>query len=191
MRRKNRIAQISAEYQTGDGMKSSEMRRWSFLLVRTFIIVFFTACASSPLKDFSRVKRGMDKDDVLDIVGSPHHKNRVDDSDIWGYTLREGDHNVEKEIYLKGDRVIYVGDKLTKDSFAVNPENSTKENSEDSSSTVVPGGTSATAPGGTAAAASKGSSGPAIESAGDKSDLEAKTPAKEAPKTNHHFIEVE
>ncbi len=81
------------------------------LLVLLFALLL-SACATSGLKRFSRIKEGMDKTAVLDKLGSPYESKRSDGMDIWHYRFYDKNIKIFKEIQLKDNLVIYVGDPM-------------------------------------------------------------------------------
>lgn len=75
-------------------------------LATTFLVC---ACQTSPLDDYNKLHAGMEKDQVLDIMGSPQRTERFHGKDRWTYIFY--DHNVkyEKEIHFLQGNAVYVG----------------------------------------------------------------------------------
>lgn len=99
------------------------------------LVGLLIGCATSALQDFSRVKKGMDKTDVLDLAGSPLRKAGMADSEIWKYRIYDNGREVQKEIYFRDGHVTYVGDPLPREELIVKESTSqgTDERSLDSS----------------------------------------------------------
>jgi outer membrane protein assembly factor BamE len=68
------------------------------------------SCQGSPLKDFSSLKVGMEKGEVLDAMGSPNRTQRFHGKDRWTYIFYENGVRYEKEVHLDAGKAVYVGD---------------------------------------------------------------------------------
>lgn len=68
------------------------------------------ACQSSPLKDFAEVKPGMEKDDVLAVMGNPSRTQRFHGKDRWTYIFYDQRIRFEKEVQFFEGNAIYIGD---------------------------------------------------------------------------------
>lgn len=75
-----------------------------------FACFAFTACQSTPLKDFSTIKPGMEKHDVLETMGSPRRTQRLHGRDRWTYVFYEKKIRFEKEIQFFEGNATYIGD---------------------------------------------------------------------------------
>lgn len=79
----------------------------------------FFGCQSNPLREFSDLRQGMYKDEVLDIAGSPSRTQRWHGMDRWTYIYFlesnqmgwKGTDRAEKEVHFASGRAVYVGDK--------------------------------------------------------------------------------
>lgn len=69
-----------------------------------------SACQTSMLKQFDGVKPGMEKDDVLDLMGSPDQTQRSQGKDRWYYTFYDKKIRFQKEVQFFEGSAIYVGD---------------------------------------------------------------------------------
>lgn len=69
-----------------------------------------TACQTSMLNQFSEVKPGMEKDDVLDLMGTPTRTQRFHGKDRWTYIFYDKRIRFEKEVQFFDGNAIYVGD---------------------------------------------------------------------------------
>jgi outer membrane protein assembly factor BamE len=72
--------------------------------------LFFTACQTSPLRTFdSEVKVGMDKNNVLAVMGTPNTSGRFHGKDRWIYVMYEDDVRFRKEVHFEDGHAVYVG----------------------------------------------------------------------------------
>lgn len=69
-----------------------------------------SACQSSAKKDFERIQTGMEKVEVLDIMGDPQRKRRSQSVDHWTYVFYDEKKRVEKEVQFADGVATYVGD---------------------------------------------------------------------------------
>lgn len=67
-------------------------------------------CQTSMLKQFNQVKSGMDKHDVIEIMGSPNRTERFHGKDRWTYVFYDEKLKHEKEVQFFEGTAIYVGD---------------------------------------------------------------------------------
>lgn len=77
------------------------------VLAASFVL---SACQTSMLNQYSKVKAGMEKDDVLDIMGSPQRTQRFHGKDRWTYVFYDQRMRFEKEVHFFENNAIYVGD---------------------------------------------------------------------------------
>jgi hypothetical protein len=67
------------------------------------------ACSTSSPIDLRQISIGDDKGDVLHQLGNPTRSYYKEDTQRWVYKLRdEGQTFVEKEVWFKDGRVVYV-----------------------------------------------------------------------------------
>lgn len=64
-----------------------------------------------PADDFARLQPGMEKADVLDIMGSPQRTQRWHGMDRWTYIYYQNVARQEKEVHFADGRATYVGGK--------------------------------------------------------------------------------
>lgn len=74
------------------------------------LALFTSACQTSMLKQFESIKPGMEKDDVLNIMGSPNQTQRVSGKDRWYYTFYDKRMRFQKEIQFVDGSAIYIGE---------------------------------------------------------------------------------
>ncbi|WP_413291876.1 outer membrane protein assembly factor BamE [Bdellovibrio sp. HCB185ZH] len=72
--------------------------------------LFTSACQTSMLKQFESIKPGMEKDDVLDLMGSPNQTQRVSGKDRWYYTFYDKRIRFQKEVQFVDGAAIYIGE---------------------------------------------------------------------------------
>lgn len=61
------------------------------------------------VKQFEAVKPGMEKDDVLQLIGSPNRTQRFHGKDRWTYIFHEKYMRFEKEVHFFEGNAVYVG----------------------------------------------------------------------------------
>ncbi len=89
-----------------------------------------SACQTNMINQFSAVKPGMEKDDVLNLMGSPSRTQRFHGKDRWTYIFYEDRIRFEKEVHFFENNAIYVGDiwqpEESRSAYAVDKANETK-----------------------------------------------------------------
>lgn len=81
------------------------------LLILVFTM-FLGACSTvskTEVEEFKGVKNGMDKSEVLDILGSPKTSYHADGKDVWNYEIHEKDNMFRREIHFQKGLVTYNG----------------------------------------------------------------------------------
>jgi outer membrane protein assembly factor BamE len=81
-----------------------------FAIPLVMVTIFLSACQSSPLRQFSELKAGMEKDDVLNIMGSPNRSQRFHGKDRWTYVFYDNKIRFEKEIHFFEGNAVYIGE---------------------------------------------------------------------------------
>lgn len=82
-----------------------------YLTFSVVILSFLTtACQTSMVKQFSELKPGMEKAEVLDVMGSPQNTQRFHGKDRWTYIFYDDRIRFEKEVQFFNGSAIYVGD---------------------------------------------------------------------------------
>jgi outer membrane protein assembly factor BamE len=102
-----------------------------YLAIPVMLLSFMlTACQTSMLKQFSEVKPGMEKDDVLNIMGSPQRTQRFHGKDRWTYVFYDSRIRFEKEVHFFEGNATYVGEiwqpEESKSAFAVDKANDSR-----------------------------------------------------------------
>ncbi len=89
------------------------MRYSKYMRFLILLLVLNISCATSALKDFDSVEPGMDRDNVLELIGSPIRANKNNAKKIWTYRFftEEGE-KVYKEVHFERDEVVYVGEAI-------------------------------------------------------------------------------
>jgi outer membrane protein assembly factor BamE len=62
------------------------------------------------LRQFNELKPGMEKDDVLNRMGSPNQTQRFHGKDRWRYVFYDGDMRFEKEVQFFEGNATYIGE---------------------------------------------------------------------------------
>lgn len=73
--------------------------------------LLLSACQTNMLKEYSKLHLGMEKDDVLEVMGSPTRTERFHGKDRWSYIFYEDRIRYEKEVQFFEGNAIYVGEK--------------------------------------------------------------------------------
>lgn len=84
----------------------------SFVAVILIIAAAFfsSACQTNELKAYEKLKVGMDKDDVLGIMGNPTRTQRWQGKDRWTYRFYHDDAAYLREVHFEDSKAVYVGD---------------------------------------------------------------------------------
>ena len=77
------------------------------------LLIFLSACSSYSLKAFNKIEVGMTKSHVLERLGSPFQTQYRDDINYWLYRFFQNGYWTHKEIQLKNNKVVYIGDFMT------------------------------------------------------------------------------
>lgn len=83
------------------------MRYFQIIIILAFAL---TGCQTNQLKAFEKLKVGMDKDDVLDIMGSPQATQRWQGMDRWSYEFLQDEQLYKKEVRFSESISNYVGE---------------------------------------------------------------------------------
>ncbi len=82
--------------------------------VKLLAITLLSAACSTPQHSFeSDLKVGMDKAEVLELVGGPQLTKRRNSEDVWQYVFYNGEQKTTKELHFKNNKVIYKGEPVT------------------------------------------------------------------------------
>lgn len=84
--------------------------KFTSLLVITLTTFVLAGCQTNMVNAFNKVKTGMDKDDVLETMGSPRTSQRFHGKDRWRYVFYEDNIRYEKEVHFLEGLAVYVGD---------------------------------------------------------------------------------
>lgn len=80
------------------------------VILMILVSLLMSACQTSMLKQFSELKPGMEKDDVLNLMGSPNQTQRFHGKDRWKYVFYDQRIRFEKEIQFFEGSAVYIGD---------------------------------------------------------------------------------
>lgn len=83
------------------------MRYFYILLILSLGLM---GCQTNQLKQFDKVKVGMDKGDVLGLMGSPQKTLRWHGMDRWSYQFWQDDQFYNKEVHFNESVSKYVGE---------------------------------------------------------------------------------
>lgn len=76
----------------------------------SFCFLLLASCQSVPLKDFESLQTGMDKNQVLNRMGSPSTSTRFKGMDRWIYKIYDNDLRYIREVHFLDDKAVYVGE---------------------------------------------------------------------------------
>lgn len=71
-------------------------------------------CATNPSRAIENVKVGMDKDRVLDLMGSPPRTYRQGMQDHWIYKYSHEDHEWSRDVVFEDGHVVKITEPLAK-----------------------------------------------------------------------------
>lgn len=77
------------------------------------LIIFsllFVACSTPQHQRISQVRKGMDKSDVLDIIGGPNAAKRKNGKDVWIYIYYEKNEKKGKQYTFNKGHLIEIAD---------------------------------------------------------------------------------
>lgn len=76
-----------------------------------FIVLslLLAGCQTSMIKQFDQLKPGMEKDDVLSLMGSPNQTQRFHGKDRWRYVFYDQRIRFEKEVHFFEGNAVYIG----------------------------------------------------------------------------------
>lgn len=85
------------------------------LFLAVWVLAFVGCATTGNIEQFSKVKRGMEKTDVVEILDSPYRVFRVNDTDVWVYRFRKNDVWETREIHFRDGTVQFSGEPLTRE----------------------------------------------------------------------------
>ena len=73
--------------------------------------LFLSGCSLTEIREreFSSIKKGMTKSQVLSAAGSPHWSDRKSGQDRWFYRINPHDRKTERVVYFEHNRVVHKG----------------------------------------------------------------------------------
>ncbi len=83
-----------------------------FILAFTMLIgsLMLSACQTKMFDEYRKLRPGMEKDDVLEVMGSPQRTQRFHGKDRWTYVFYDDKLRQEKEVQFFEGNAVYVGD---------------------------------------------------------------------------------
>ena len=96
-------------YTEVSGDEVTMIKKFVLLFSLTLSLGFLFGCQTNMVRQFNQVHEGMDKDEVLELMGSPTTKTRFHGKDRWFYTYYENDVRYDKEIHFLNGKSVYVG----------------------------------------------------------------------------------
>lgn len=86
------------------------MKRSILAIALTSVGLLFSGCQTNMLKAYQKITPGMEKDDVLEIMGNPQRTQRFHGKDRWTYVFYQDRLRYEKEVQFFENNAVYVGD---------------------------------------------------------------------------------
>lgn len=81
--------------------------------IAVIIAAFFSsACQTNELKAYEKLKVGMDKDEVLGIMGNPTKTQRWQGKDRWTYKFYHDDSPYVREVHFENSKSTYIGEQV-------------------------------------------------------------------------------
>jgi outer membrane protein assembly factor BamE (lipoprotein component of BamABCDE complex) len=82
------------------------MRSWAVLVP----LLFLLACqTTSEVFAFKKLKLGMEKGEVIEVIGNPMRKERKEQRDWWYYTFYEEGLRFDRMVVFENGKMIYAG----------------------------------------------------------------------------------
>jgi outer membrane protein assembly factor BamE len=72
--------------------------------------LLLSACQTNMYDEYRKIHPGMEKDDVLEVMGSPQRTQRFHGKDRWVYIFYDKNFRHEKEVQFFEGNAVYVGD---------------------------------------------------------------------------------
>ncbi len=79
------------------------------LLFLFILLLGIGACQTAPVERFDKIKPGMTKAEVLEVMGGPRQSRRWRGLDRWTYWLFENNEKRIREVIFENGKSIYVG----------------------------------------------------------------------------------
>ena len=73
-------------------------------------LYLLSGCQSSAIRTFEKIHPGMDKHQVLEVMGDPNGTSRLHGKDRWIYNFYDDGIRFQKEVHFLDGFVIYNGD---------------------------------------------------------------------------------
>lgn len=84
----------------------------SISIISFLLSLLITACQTMPSREFTELKLGMDKDQVLATMGSPNRADRREGIDRWAYVFYDKGLRQDKEVQFIDGIATYIGDRF-------------------------------------------------------------------------------
>ncbi|MGZ3742320.1 MAG: outer membrane protein assembly factor BamE [Pseudobdellovibrionaceae bacterium] len=72
--------------------------------------LMLSACQTHMYEEYSKLHPGMEKEDVLQVMGSPQRTQRFHGKDRWTYIFYDNQLRHEKEVQFFEGNAVYIGD---------------------------------------------------------------------------------
>lgn len=92
---------------------------------------FLFGCVSKPIENYEKITIGMEKDEVIEHMGSPKFVRRIRGEDRWKYVFYDQNTRYERFVHFDGGRVVYIGEeKPSPSDSSVDDQNIAAEDAE-------------------------------------------------------------
>lgn len=80
------------------------------LVIAIFTVLTLVSCTTPQHSFDSDLQIGMDKADVIELMGGPQFTKRRNSEDVWQYHFFNGEQKTIKELHFKNNKVSYKGE---------------------------------------------------------------------------------
>lgn len=80
-----------------------------FQILSAFLLLTIVSCSTPKHQALRKIEVGMDKAEVLDLVGNPSRISRQHGQDRWAYEVSDRSSSETTYIYFADGRVTYIG----------------------------------------------------------------------------------
>jgi outer membrane protein assembly factor BamE len=81
-------------------------------LCASISFIFLIGCQSNPKIQFEKISEGMEKNEVLGLMGPPSASFRFSGRDRWIYRFYDRDQKFVKEVHFSEGKAVYVGEEF-------------------------------------------------------------------------------
>ena len=86
------------------------MKKYLLYTLSIAILSLLTGCQTNQLRQFGKLQNGMDKGQVVEVMGSPQDSYRWKGEDLWTYRFFEKEISYQKQVRFQDGKVIFFGE---------------------------------------------------------------------------------